>query len=98
MIRHSVILTLYSSLSPSEKMQFFAAVAELKRIPGVQNFEVLKQISSKNPFQFGISMEFESQEAYDFYSNHSQHVVFVEKYWAACVEAFLEIDYQKLDQ
>lgn len=98
MIRHSVILTLYSSLSPSEKMQFFAAVAELKQIPGVQKFEVLKQTSQKNPFQYGISMEFESQEAYDLYTNHSLHSAFVDKYWAACVEDFLEIDYQKLDQ
>ncbi len=98
MIRHSVILTLNSSLSESEKRQFFEAVGELKHIPGVQKFELLKQTSSKNSFEYGISMEFESQEAYDFYSNHSQHVVFVEKYWASCVEAFLEIDYQKLDQ
>jgi hypothetical protein len=50
MIRHSVILTLKSSLSPEDKTQYFDAVFELKRIPGVQNFEVLKQISSKNPF------------------------------------------------
>jgi heme-degrading monooxygenase HmoA len=98
MIRHSVILTLKSSLSPEDKTQYFDAVFELKRIPGVQNFEVLKQISSKNPFQFGISMEFESQEAYDFYSNHALHVAFVEKYWSACVDDFLEIDYQILDQ
>lgn len=98
MIRHSVILTLYSSLSPSEKMQFFAAVAELKQISGVQKFEVLKQTSQKNPFQYGISMEFESQEAYELYTNHSLHSAFVDKYWAACVKDFLEIDYQKLDQ
>lgn len=98
MIRHSVILTLKSSLSPEDKTQYFAAVDELKQIPGVQKFEVLKQISAKNPFEFGISMEFENQEAYDVYANHSLHVAFVEKYWAACVADFLEIDYQLLDQ
>jgi len=98
MIRHSVILTLKSSLSPADKLQYFAAVDELKQIPGVQKFEVLKQTSSKNPFQYGISMEFESQEDYDLYTNHSLHSAFVEKYWAACVEDFLEIDYQMLDQ
>lgn len=98
MIRHSVILTLKSSLSPEDKTQYFDAVNELKQIPGVQKFEVLKQISAKNPFEFGISMEFESQEAYDLYTNHSLHSAFVEKYWAACVEDFLEIDYQILDQ
>jgi len=98
MIRHSVILTLKSNVSPEVKLQFFAAVDELKQIPGVQKFEVLKQTSSKNPFQYGISMEFENQAAYDLYAGHSLHTAFVEKYWAACVEDFLEIDYQKLDQ
>ncbi len=98
MIRHSVILTLKSSLSPEDKTQYFDAVNELKQIPGVKKFEVLKQTSAKNPFEFGISMEFESQEAYDLYTNHSLHSAFVEKYWAACVEDFLEIDYQILDQ
>ena len=55
MIRHSVILTLKSSLSPEDKTQYFDAVNELKQIPGVQKFEVLKQTSAKNPFEFGIS-------------------------------------------
>jgi len=98
MIRHSVILTLKSSLSLADKLQYFAAVNELKQIPGVQNFEVLKQISAKNPFEYGISMEFETQQAYDLYAGHSLHTAFVEKYWAACVEDFLEIDYQLIDQ
>jgi hypothetical protein len=98
MIRHSVILTLKSSLSPADKLQYFAAVDELKQIPGVQKFEVLKQTSAKNPFEYGISMEFENQEAYNLYAGYSLHTAFVEKYWAACVEDFLEIDYQKLDQ
>jgi len=98
MIRHSVILTLRSSLSSEDKLQYFAAVDELMQIPGVQKFEVLKQTSTKNPYEYGISMEFENQEAYDLYAGHSLHTAFVEKYWAACVEDFLEIDYQKLDQ
>jgi multidrug efflux pump subunit AcrB len=74
------------------KLQFFAAVDELKQIPGVQKFEVLKQTSAKNPYEYGISMEFENHEAYDLYAGHFLHTAFVEKYWAACVEDFLEID------
>lgn len=97
MIRHSVILTLKPSLSTEDKLQYFSAVDELKQIPGVQKFEVFKQISTQNPFEFGISMEFETQQAYDLYAGHSLHTAFVEKYWAACVEDFLEIDYQFLD-
>lgn len=97
MIRHSVILTLKSSLLSDDKKQYFDAVNELKKIPGVHKFEVLKQTSTKNPFEFGISMEFENQAAYDLYKIHTLHIAFVEKYWAACVEDFLEIDYQMLD-
>ena len=97
MIRHSVILRLKSNLSSEAKNRYFDAVGKLKQIPGVQKFEVLKQTSSKNPFQYGISMEFDTQQAYDLYTGHFLHTAFVEKYWADCVEDFLEIDYQMLD-
>ncbi|WP_028524650.1 Dabb family protein [Runella limosa] len=93
MLRHSVILKLKSSLTEYEKQAFFEAVDALASIPYVQKFEVLKQISPKNKFEYGISMEFDSQEHYDTYSNHPQHVAFVENFWMQNVEDFLEIDY-----
>lgn len=96
MIRHSVILKLKSQLSPDEKQAFFDAVDELATIPDVQKFEVLKQISSKNKFEYGISMEFDTQEQYDFYSNHPQHQAFIQDFWMKSVEDFLEIDYTLL--
>lgn len=93
MIRHSVILKLKSDISTEEKQAFFDAVDKLAAIPDVQKFEVLKQISQKNKFEYGISMEFETQEQYDFYSNHADHQAFIQDFWIKSVEDFLEIDY-----
>lgn len=95
MLRHSVILKLKSDISTEEKQAFFEAVDALATLPNVQKFEVLKQISPKNKFEYGISMEFDSQEEYDTYSNHPQHVAFIENWWIPNVEDFLEIDYQR---
>src|SRR3546814_8094318 len=39
----------------------------LTQIPTVQRFERLKQVSAKNGFKFGLSMEFADQAAYDIY-------------------------------
>jgi Stress responsive A/B Barrel Domain len=93
MIRHSVILKLKLQLSTEEKQAFFDAVDKLAIIPDVQKFEVLKQISPKNKFEYGISMEFDNQEQYDIYSNHAEHVAFIQNFWIKSVEDFLEIDY-----
>lgn len=93
MIRHSVILKLKADLNSADKQAFFDAVDKLALVPDVQKFEFLKQISPKNKFEFGISMEFDNQEQYDFYSNHPEHVAFIQNFWMKNVEAFLEIDY-----
>jgi hypothetical protein len=93
MIRHSVILKLKETISDESKKAFFDAVNKLKEIPDVKTFEVLNQISPKNKFEYGISMEFENQEQYDTYSNHSAHLDFIQNFWIPNVEDFLEIDY-----
>ena len=59
---------------------------KLKSIPGVMKFEVMKEISSNNPYEFGISMEFEDQKGYDFYTNHPDHSRFVQEIWIPNVE------------
>ena len=93
MIRHSVILKLKADLNSADKQAFFDAVDKLAAIPDVQKFEVLKQISPKNKFEYGISMEFDNQEQYDIYSNHADHHTFIQNFWIKSVEDFLEIDY-----
>lgn len=93
MIRHSVILKLKENISHASKKAFFDAVYKLKEIPDVKTFEILNQISLKNKFEYGISMEFENQQQYDSYSNHPAHLDFIQNFWIPSVEDFLEIDY-----
>ena len=96
MIRHSVILKLKSSINSEDKKAFFEAVDKLAEIPNVQKFEILRQVSPKNKFEYGISMEFDNQAQYDTYSNHPIHIHFIQNFWINNVEDFLEIDYVKI--
>ena len=79
-------------------VSFLAANRALKNIPGVEAFELLRQVSPKNDFTFGISMEFADDAAYQGYNNHPAHVAFVRDRWLPEVAAFMEIDYVALPE
>jgi len=96
MIIHSVIFKLRHADESIETKEFCVAAKGLAAISGVENFTCLKQTSLKNKFEYGLSMEFENQTLYDNYSNHPDHVQFIEQFWGKNVEDFLEIDYEKL--
>jgi hypothetical protein len=70
----------------------------LTSIPVVRIFVVFQQLSPKNGFDYGFSMEFMSQEDFDTYNNHPLHVRFVQDRWLVEVDRFLEIDFQKYFQ
>jgi hypothetical protein len=53
----------------------------------------VREVSPKNGFRFGISMEFADEDAYAAYNANPDHVRFVEERWLAEVADFLEIDY-----
>lgn len=94
MIRHTVVFTLKHAPGSAEEQEFLKAALILDEIPSVRNFEQLRQVSQKNDFDFGFSMEFESQEGYTAYNNHPDHVAFVQDRWIPEVADFLEIDYE----
>ena len=97
MIRHTVIFTLkHAHGSLQEKAFLRDAKIALETIPGVEKFEQLKQVSPKNDFRFGFSMEFADKRIYDSYDRHPRHVSFVQDRWNREVESFLEIDYEAL--
>ncbi|CAN5480257.1 hypothetical protein BH10BAC2_BH10BAC2_23000 [soil metagenome] len=98
MVRHSVIFKLKHPKDSPEGQAFFIAANKLANIPGVQKFECLKQTSKKNKFKYGISMEFASTELYEQYSNHPDHVKFVQEYWIKEIDDFLEIDYAPISK
>ena len=93
MIVHSVFFRLHHASDSQNESAFFEKAGVLALIPGVENFKVLKEVSPKNPFRFGFSMEFSDQTAYNAYNNHSDHTHFVEETWIKEVAEFQEIDY-----
>jgi hypothetical protein len=96
MIRHTVAFRLHHPTGSAEEGSFLDAATTLAEIPGVERFEQLEQVSSKNSFTFGFSMEFADQAAYEAYNAHPSHVRFVRDRWATEVDDFLELDYVPL--
>ena len=95
-IRHTVAFALSHPAGSAEEAAFLAAAAELAAIDGVEAFEILREVSPKNGFAFGISMEFADQAAYTAYNEHPDHVAFVQGRWIPEVADFLEVDYVAL--
>ena len=95
MIRHTVVFSLKHPKRSAEEVRFLEDAMLLAAIPGVENFERLRQVSPKNNYNFGFSMEFKDQEAFSGYNDHPDHVAFVRERWLREVTDFLEIDYEK---
>ena len=94
-IRHAVSFTLRHAPGSPEEADFLAAAARLAEVvPGVEAFEVLREVSEKNAFVHGLSMEFADRAAYTAYNEHPEHVAFVQDRWLAEVTEFAESDYE----
>jgi len=92
-IRHTVAFTLAHPEGSGAERDFLEAAERLALIPGVEAFELLAEVSPKNGYRFGISMEFADRAAYEGYNEHPDHVRFVQERWLAEVSDFLELDY-----
>lgn len=93
-IRHTVVFTLTHAEGSPGEADFLAAAGRLAALPGVEEFELLRETSPKNAYRFGISMEFADRAAYEGYNEHPDHVAFVQQRWLAEVPDFQEIDYE----
>ena len=93
-IRHTVAFTLRHDPGSAAETAFIEAAERLAEIPGVACFELLREVSPKNDFRFGISMELADDAAYATYNAHPDHVRFFEERWLPDVVDFLEIDYR----
>lgn len=96
MIRHTVVFCLHHPKGSAAETAFLDDAQILATIPGVGAFERLRQVSQKNDFDFGFSMEFADEAAYAGYNDHPAHVAFVRDRWIPEVASFLEIDYTPL--
>jgi Stress responsive A/B Barrel Domain len=92
-IRHTVAFTLHHDEGSAEERDFLEAAEHLATIPGVEAFELLAEVSPKNGYRFGISMEFADRSAYGRYNEHPDHIRFVQQRWLPEVSEFLELDY-----
>jgi hypothetical protein len=92
-IRHTVTFTLVHPQGSADERAFLDAAEHLATIPGVEAFELLAEVSPKNGYRFGISMEFADRAAYERYNEHPDHVRFVQERWLSEVSDFLELDY-----
>ena len=88
-IRHQVVFTLKPD---ADEADFLAAILALESIPGVEAFELMREVSPKNGYEHALTMEFANQDAYEAYNVHPQHAGFVENRWDNEVADFLEID------
>jgi heme-degrading monooxygenase HmoA len=95
-IRHTVTFALVHPEGSAAERNFLSAAESLSTVPGVEMFELLSEVSPKNGYRFGISMEFADRAAYAGYNDHPDHVRFVQERWLSEVSEFLEIDYAAL--
>jgi hypothetical protein len=93
-IRHMAVFTLKHPAGSAAEKDFLNAIAKLANIPVVENFQVLKEVSPKNPYTYGVSMEFANRQAYEQYNNNPAHVTFVQTRWQKEVKKFMEIDFE----
>ena len=54
---------------------------------------MVAEVSPKNGYRHGVSMEFADRAAYAAYNAHPTHVAFVRDRWVPEVTDFLEIDF-----
>jgi heme-degrading monooxygenase HmoA len=91
-IRHSVVFTPTHAAGSAKEADLLAAIQRLAAIPGVEAFELMREVSPKNDYRYGLMMEFADAAAYRAYNEHRDHVAFVQQRWETEVGDFLEID------
>src|SRR3954451_21650999 len=94
-IRHTVSFVLAHPQGSDEEADFLAAAARLSDvIPGVEAFEVLREVSPQNDFHDELSMKFADRAAYDLSNEIAERVAFVRDRRLAEMTAFQEIAYE----
>lgn len=96
MIEHIVSFTLKHTAGSSEEANFLESLRSFTEIPGVKNLKVYRQVSSKGPFPFAVSMCFDTQAELEAYDASQAHVDFVNDRWLPEVSAHQTLDFVEL--
>ncbi|MDR1557526.1 MAG: Dabb family protein [Tannerellaceae bacterium] len=96
-VLHTVIFDLTHPIGSAGAGKFLTdGYAILTNIPGVHDFQVFRQCSPKNDYQYGFSMRFESQADFEAYTADPNHTRFVSERWDTEVTRFQESDFQTI--
>ena len=97
MIMHTHVFSLkHPSGSPEEK-QFLVDADNIAKFHGVKNFRVWRQISTQTECQFGISMEFDTDEDFEEYMKDRPHLDFAFARWFPAITLSRDITFKSLD-
>jgi len=95
-ILHTVIFDLKHPVGTPAAEQFLTDGYQiLTQVPGVHDFQVFRQCSPKNDYQYGFFMRFANAADFASYTAHPDHARFVSQRWDAEVSRFQESDFQK---
>jgi hypothetical protein len=94
-VLHTVIFDLKYPAGSAEAEQFLTdGYAILTKVPGVHDFQVFRQCSPKNDYQYGFYMRFRTQSDFEAYTANPTHTRFVAERWDTEVTRFQESDFQ----
>ncbi|ODU06686.1 MAG: hypothetical protein ABS81_04190 [Pseudonocardia sp. SCN 72-86] len=96
MIEHTVSFNLKHATGSPGEQDFLRSLRVFADIPGVQDFKVNRQVSSKGPFAFQITMWFDTQAALDAYDASKVHVDFVNERWIPEVSEHQTLDFVEI--
>ena len=65
-------------------------------IPGVKNFEVLRQTSSDIDYDFAVAMEFDNKVAYEKFNTYPSHIKYGEQRWTKEIVRFMKMEFKDI--
>lgn len=96
-ILHTVIFDLKYPVGSAEAEKFLTdGYNILTKVPGVYDFQVFRQCSPKNDYQYGFYMRFKNKVEFDAYTANPDHGKFVAERWDTEVTRFQESDFQTI--
>jgi hypothetical protein len=96
-VLHTVIFDLKYPVGSAEANKFLTDGYDiLTKVPGVSDFQVFRQCSPKNDYQYSFYMRFKNQAVFDAYTAHPAHTRFVAERWDTEVVRFQESDFQTI--
>jgi quinol monooxygenase YgiN len=87
-----VMFSLNHASGSLQEKAFLRDARTLQGLPGVENFEVLRQVGEDAPYRFALAMAFADAGALDAYLRNPRHAKFMRERWDREVAEYLAFD------